>query len=187
MTLTDQQYQADGVLSMTTKESTLRRIVTGHSSQGKAHFRSVDELKLEPIDSGDALFATIWSTAEVPVNLNDETEGRDRHVGLTLEGGSVLRVVEMLPGQVSPMHRTNSIDYGVVISGSVELELDDGVTELCTPGDVIVQRGTMHLWRNPSQSEVCRIIFILIESQSPYLHNGVPLAQLKPEQTVENQ
>lgn len=157
-----------------------RRIVTGHDAAGRAVFRSIDTLTPAPIPSGDANFATIWSTAEVPVNLNDETDGRERVVGLTLEGGSVIRVVDMLPGGESPMHRTNSIDYGIVLSGEVELELDDGVVETCRTGDVIVQRGTIHLWRNPSETEICRIVFALTEAQGPYLHDGKPLDELKP-------
>ena len=157
-----------------------RRIVTGHDAEGKAVFRSVDTLTPQPIPSGDANFATIWSTAEVPVDLNDEIDGRERTVGLTLEGGSVIRLVDMLPGGESPMHRTNSIDYGIVLSGAVELELDDGVVETCHAGDIIVQRGTIHLWRNPSDTEICRIVFALTEAQGPYLHNGKPLDEMKP-------
>ena len=122
---------------------------------------------------------TVWSTATVPADLNDETDGRERDVGTTLNGGSVVRTVDMLPGGVSPAHRTNSIDYGIVISGEVELELDDGVKTLLGPGDIVVQRGTMHLWRNLSQTVPCRIAFILIEAPA-YRHRGNPLEQIKP-------
>ncbi|MGA8203097.1 MAG: cupin domain-containing protein [Woeseiaceae bacterium] len=165
-------------MSKTTKP--LRRIVTGHDKRGRAVFRSLDALCPEEIPSRDAAFATIWSTAEVPVDLNDETDGRERNVGLTLESGSVIRVVDFFPGGASPMHRTNSIDYGIVLSGEVELELDDGVFETCRTGDVIVQRGTMHLWRNPSRTEICRIVFVLTESKGPFVHDGEPLQELKP-------
>lgn len=143
-------------------------------------FRIIDDFQPETIPSGDAAFATIWSTAEVPADLNDETDGKVRNVGLTLPGGSVIRVVDMLPGGESPMHRTNSIDYGVVLSGQVELELNDGVVEICRAGDVIVQRGTIHRWRNSSDRTVCRIVFVLIEATGPYRHDGRPLPELKP-------
>jgi quercetin dioxygenase-like cupin family protein len=147
---------------------------------GHAVFRSVEEVQPVTIPSGDAAFATIWSAAEVPVDLNDETDGSIRNVGLTLNGGSVIRVVDMLPGGASPMHRTNSLDYGIVIYGEVELELDDGLIEACRAGDVIVQRGTIHLWRNASPTEPCRIVFVLTEAAGPYLHEGEPLEELKP-------
>ncbi len=119
----------------------------------------------------------MWTTATVPADTNDPVDGRDRDAGLTLHEGSVIRVVDMLPGGTSPMHRTSSVDYGIVMSGHVELELDDGVKTLLGPGDIIVQRGTIHLWRNPSESEICRIVFILIEAK-PYVHDGKPLADV---------
>jgi quercetin dioxygenase-like cupin family protein len=65
-----------------------------------------------------------------------------------------------------------------VLSGEVELEVDGGVKTLIGPGEIVVQRGTNHLWRNVS-SEVCRIVFVLIEAPA-YLHDGVPLAEHKP-------
>lgn len=166
---------------MSSPSAPLRRLVTGHDASGKAVFRSDDQLQPEVIKSGDAAFALIWSEADVPVDLNDDTDGASRATGLTLEGGTVIRVVDMLPGGESPMHRTNSVDYGIVLSGRVELELDDGVVETCNAGDVIIQRGTIHLWRNPSDTEICRIIFALTEAKGPYLHEGRPLDELKPE------
>jgi quercetin dioxygenase-like cupin family protein len=156
-----------------------RRVVTGHDSEGRAVFRSDDKFPLRTIPLGGADFALIWTTAEVPVNNNDEVDGRERDAALTLHGGSVIRVADLHPGSVSPMHRTNSIDYGIVISGQVELELDDGATKLLGPGDIVVQRGTMHLWRNPSQTEKCRVIWVLVEAK-PYLHEGQPLPELHP-------
>lgn len=165
---------------MSTKGKTpVRRVVTGHDAEGRARFRSDEQFDLHKIPSGDADFALIWTTATVPADNNDDTDGRLRDAGLTLNQGSVIRVVDMLPGGASPMHRTNSIDYGIVLSGQLELELDDGVKTLLGPGDIVVQRGTNHLWRNPSDSVPCRIVFILIEAPA-YLHQGVPLEEHKP-------
>ncbi|WP_334185149.1 cupin domain-containing protein [Novosphingobium sp.] len=158
----------------------IQRVVTGHDADGRAVFRSEDVTPTKMIPSGDASFLTIWTTATVPADNNDETEGRERPTGTTLEGGSVIRVVDMLPAKQSPMHRTNSIDYGVVMKGEIELELEDGRKTIVREGGIIVQRGTNHLWRNTSDA-VCRIAFILIEAPA-YLHNGVPLDEAKPEQ-----
>jgi quercetin dioxygenase-like cupin family protein len=94
------------------------------------------------------------------------------------DGGSVIRIVDMMPGRESPMHRTNSIDYGIVLEGEVELELDDGIKHVVRQGGIIVQRGTNHLWRNCTDHP-CRIAFILIEA-SAYRHNGAPLPEHKP-------
>lgn len=152
----------------------VRRIVTGHDNVGKAVFRSDDLLPVDPIPSGDAAFSLIWTTASVPADNNDDTDGRRRDAGLTLHQGSVIRIVDMVPGGTSPMHRSSSIDYGIVLSGAVELELDDGAVTIARAGDIIVQRGTIHLWRNPSATEICRIVFVLIEA-APRIVEGKPL------------
>jgi hypothetical protein len=74
---------------------------------------------------------------------------------------------------------TNSIDYGIVLEGEVELELDDGAKTTIGQGGIIIQRGTNHLWRNTTD-KVCRIAFVLIEAPA-YLHNGKPLDEDRPE------
>ena len=157
----------------------VRRVVTGHDSKGRAILSSDESFPVELVPSGDAAFSLIWTTATVPADNNDQTDGRARDAGLTLDRGSVIRIVDMLPGRASPMHRTNSVDYGIVLSGQVELEVDDGVKTLLGPGDIVVQRGTMHLWRNPSPTEISRIAFVLIEA-APYVHDGQPLREEKP-------
>lgn len=155
--------------------SKIRRVVTGHNSEGAAVFASDNEYETIVIPSGDAAMATIWTTTTVPADLNDETDGRNRDAGTTLKGGSVIRVVDMLPNAASPMHRTSSIDYGIVISGEIELELDNKVFKTIGQGGIIVQRGTIHKWRNPSSTEICRIVFVLTEAK-PYQFNGQALA-----------
>lgn len=157
----------------------VRRIVTGHDPEGRAVIRSDDLLPVEPIPSGDAAFSLVWTTASVPADNNDETDGRLRDAGLTLHRGSVIRIVDMVPGGTSPFHRSSSIDYGIVLSGVVELELDDGAITTAEAGDIIIQRGTVHLWRNPSASEVCRIAFVLIEA-APVVIDGTPLPDIAP-------
>lgn len=154
--------------------SGVRRVVTGHDSTGRSIFQWDDEVEPVLVSRGEAAMALIWTTATMPADNNDETDGRDREVGVTLPGGSVLRVVDLLPGQESPMHRTSSVDYGIVLSGRVVLELDDGVTTELYPGDVLVQRGTMHLWRNPSDVEPCRMVFVLLDA-APVRIDGTEL------------
>ena len=157
----------------------VQRVVTGHDAKGRAIFKSEDVSPTKMIPSGDASFLKIWATETVPADLNDERDGRDLPTGLTLEGGSVIRIVDMLPGKESPMHRTNSIDYGIILKGEIELELDDGAKRTVREGGIIIQRGTNHLWRNTT-NQPCRIAFILIEAPA-YLHDGKPLDEMKPE------
>jgi len=156
----------------------VQRVVTGHDADGRAVFKSEDFTPTRLVPSGDASFLLIWTTKTVPADNNDETDGRLRDAGLTLNEGSVIRVVDMLPGKESPMHRTNSIDYGIILSGEIELELEDGRKKTVREGGIIIQRGTNHLWRNTSDKP-CRIAFILIEAPA-YIHNGEPLEEHKP-------
>jgi quercetin dioxygenase-like cupin family protein len=157
----------------------LRRVVTGHDADGQAVV--IDDRLFEPapIASGDAAFTLVWTTSGTPVDNDDASDGRDRQVGLSLPGGTVLRVVDMLPGRRSAMHRTNTLDYGFVISGVIELELDHGAVTRLEPGAVIVQRGTIHAWRNPSADTPARVAFVLLDAK-PATVRGEPLPAILP-------
>ena len=157
----------------------VRRVVTGHDPHGRATI-AIDQL-IDPVDIGrsGAKFALIWTTATVPADSNDPTDGATRAAGLTLPGGSVIRTVDFAPGEASPMHRSHSIDYGIILSGALELELDGGEQTRLGPGDIVVQRGTNHLWRNPSTTTWCRVVFVLIEASAPRI-NGVDLDEVHP-------
>lgn len=86
----------------------------------------------------------------------------------------MLRFVDFAPGFESMMHRTRSLDYGIVIEGSIELILDSGEKQVLHRGDVCVQRGTNHAWRNPSETEWTRVVYILQDSQAVEV-GGQPL------------
>ena len=75
--------------------------------------------------------------------------------------GTKIRINEFPPGVVSPMHRTQSVDYGIVLSGEMVLVLDDSERVL-RAGDVVVQRGTDHRWENRSEA-TARMAFILVD------------------------
>jgi quercetin dioxygenase-like cupin family protein len=157
----------------------IRRVVTGHNANGRAIIRSDEQFPSEPIALGGAEFALVWATATVPADNNDDSDGRDLEAGLTINHGSVIRIVDFLPGGDSPMHRTNSIDYGIVLAGEIELELEDGVKTIVGPHSIIVQRGTNHKWRNPSATDFARVAFVLIEAPA-YKANGSSLEEMKP-------
>ena len=70
-------------------------------------------------------------------------------------------MVDIAPGSKPLLHRTQSLDYGVVIEGEVEMILDEGVGRVMRRGDVAVQRGTNHGWRNLSGTEWARMFFVL--------------------------
>jgi quercetin dioxygenase-like cupin family protein len=146
----------------------IRRVVTGHDAQGHAVVVS-DEVR-----DGPSPFATLlWTTDASPADNMDDTDGAQRPAGVTLEGGTVFRIGRLEPGHRSPMHRTLSIDYGLVLDGELVLELDGGDKVLLTPGDVVIQRGTNHIWANES-GEPCTVAFILIDAE-PVTIDGQPL------------
>ena len=140
----------------------VRRVVTGHDAKGRALVK-IDEVS-KNVASGrpGATACVVWTTESFPVdNTGDADEGL-RKVGTTLKNGTVFRVVEFTPGVAPRNHSTDSIDYAVVVSGEIDMELQDSVVHL-NAGDVLVQRGTIHNWINRG-TEPCVIAFILIDA-----------------------
>jgi quercetin dioxygenase-like cupin family protein len=151
----------------------VNRFITTHDSEGKAIFseKFKEELPSTLLPDGDAAFSLGYTSAGFPVDLNKDADldvyerYMDKAPGITISNGTVLRYVDMSPGLLSPMHRTVSLDYGVVLEGEVELVLDSGETRLMKRGDVAIQRGTNHAWRNTSKTEWARMMYVLQPSQ----------------------
>ena len=141
----------------------LRRVVTGHDAKGRAVVK-IDELCKNLISGRPgATSSVIWTTESFPVNNTGDADESVRQVGTTLNNGTVFRVVEFGPGVAPRNHRTDSIDYAVVMSGEIDMELDDSVVHL-KAGDVLVQRGTIHNWINRG-TQPCVIAFVLIDAK----------------------
>lgn len=141
----------------------LRRVVTGHDQNGKA-IATIDEA-VKNVMSGrpGASASVVWTTEGFPVSNDGNADSSGRKVGTTLDNGTVFRVVEFSPGVERRMHRTDSIDYAVIMSGEIDMELDDSTVHL-KAGDVLVQRGTIHNWVNRGTAP-CTIAFILIAAK----------------------
>jgi len=105
----------------------------------------------------------MWTTESFPVDNSGHEDTAGRTTGTTLANGTVFRIVEFGPGNGPRVHRTDSIDYAVVMSGEIDMEMDGQVIHL-KDGDVLVQRGTIHNWVN-NGSEPCRIAFVLIDAK----------------------
>jgi quercetin dioxygenase-like cupin family protein len=131
---------------------------------GVARFAPDREIGFRDVDQGDARFCLVWTTDRSPADNADETDGADRNVSLAVKGGSVLRVVDIRPGARSPMHRTVSIDYGIVLEGEIVLELDSGEEKTVPQGGIVIQRGTNHAWVNRTQNWV-RVAFVLLDAE----------------------
>jgi len=148
----------------------VRRIVTGHDAAGKAVVVS-DERMVGAVRPGRGGIARceIWSTERMPVD-NSDTAADEQRQGFVVRHnyvgsgqGTVVRITEFAPGSAKFMHRTETLDYAILLSGECDLELDDGATVHLTQGDVVVQRGTMHAWVN-NGTHPCVFAFVLIDA-----------------------
>jgi quercetin dioxygenase-like cupin family protein len=140
-----------------------RRVVTGHDSHGVSVFVSDGPVPVTRTAPDGAYFHEIWSTDAMPAPIAAD-EADPALSALTVPpspNGTKIRINEFPPGVVSPVHRTQSVDYGIVLSGEVVLVLDDTETVL-RAGDVAIQRGTNHRWENRT-AETARMAFILVD------------------------
>jgi mannose-6-phosphate isomerase-like protein (cupin superfamily) len=165
-----------------------RRVVTGHDAQGKSVVLS-DGMPPNVRDKGTGVdFLEIWNTSGAPAMLMpSEAEPTDGPLQVPPPKiGSKIRLNDFYPGHIHKlprrsdgrhpmMHRTRSVDYGIVLEGEIYMILDEQEV-LLRAGDVVVQRGTDHAWENRAQG-VCRMAFILIGAEfSPELRALLPQA-----------
>ncbi|ETI21050.1 hypothetical protein G647_07393 [Cladophialophora carrionii CBS 160.54] len=162
------------------------RHITTHNAEGIAIFQTSDPANSTPSNSSGpgslplepswfnfptSAFGLGYATDDMPPDFNGNADlatynkYQEQHPGVVIKGGTVFRVVDMAPGAESPMHRTVSIDYGVILEGEIELELDSGEKRVLKRGDLFVQRGTMHKWKNPSESQPARLVVVQLESK----------------------
>jgi mannose-6-phosphate isomerase-like protein (cupin superfamily) len=140
-----------------------RRVVTGHDATGRAVV-TIDGVATNQVSARPGATAcVVWTTQGFPVDNNGGEDQGLRRTGTTLDNGTVFRVLELAPGVSPRNHRTDSIDYAVIMSGEVDMELDDTSVHL-KAGDVLVQRGTIHNWVNRG-TEPCVIAFVLIAAK----------------------
>jgi len=179
------------------KEAPVRRVVTGHDSQGRAVIQEDGAVpRVQRIGGAHGpLFFEVWNTRATPAPI-DRASGEPPETGIQLappQNGTRIRVLDIPPedpgiSELTPeqsrahfaevgaagasshagsgsrhafMHRTETIDYGIVLEGELTLLLDAGET-IVRAGDIVIQRGTNHGWSNRSGAN-CRIAFILID------------------------
>jgi mannose-6-phosphate isomerase-like protein (cupin superfamily) len=174
-------------------DDAVRRIVTSHEADGKAVVLfdgAPGKMRVSP-ETGVKSWL-LWAADQTPADISGTQDRGDRVIGIPPPpGGSVFRIVEFHPIDESKlprdhmartmgadhapskgwpprhpsMHRTRSIDYAVVMSGEIDMLLDDSEIHL-KAGDVLVQQGTNHAWVNRG-TKPCRIAFVLIDAVEP--------------------
>lgn len=171
----------------------IRRIVTGHNAAGRSVILMDGPAPdvLPSLASPVMIGALLWRTTTAPASNRGSQDMAPAGLRVPTapegKGGTVIRITEIPPDKafgdlskvdigrhgvhVTPegrkrhfmFHRTDTLDYAVVLEGEIWAVLDEDET-LMKQGDVLIQRGTGHAWSNRSE-EVCRMLFILIDAE----------------------
>ena len=162
----------------------VRRIVTGHSAAGKAVVKTDEQIVAVPRVAAGISGAEIWSTDQMPIDNSSAADAAQRagfvkHNNYVGDGGgTTFRINEWAPGHARFTHRTETMDYAIVLSGEIDLELDSGEVTHLRPGNIVVQRGTIHTWVNKG-SVPAVTAFILIDAK-PVVVNGKEIRTVYP-------
>jgi quercetin dioxygenase-like cupin family protein len=163
----------------------VRRIVTGHDEFGKGIVASDEELTAVSRGLGPGISGCeIWSTNSMPGDNSMEAEAAQRagfvkkynYVGSGQ--GTTVRIVEWASGHAMFPHRTETMDYSIVLSGEIDVEFDSGQVVTMKQGDIIVMRGVTHTWKNKSALPAVTA-FILIDA-APFVAAGEKRGTLFP-------
>ena len=145
----------------------VRRVVTGHGAGQTAKVLIDGPATNRRTSKSGGVSTLIWCTDRTPADISAGENIED--MGTRVLGtppppnGTRFTVNDIPPGRTGPMHRTETIDYVIVLSGEVDMETDDSTIKL-KAGDVLVQRGTNHAWINRG-TEPARVAFILIDAK----------------------
>jgi naringenin degradation protein FdeH len=171
----------------------IRRVVTALDANDKAIALFDSRQTLDGGNSGSPS-AILWITESAPARLSFKDDSAAKPIpALPPDNGTALLVVEFPPldpaaeakmdpnfmmkviGDRAPprglpvrhplMHRTRTVDYAVVLSGEIDMMLDDSVIHI-KAGDVVIQQATNHAWINRS-TQPCRILFVLADAKQP--------------------
>ncbi len=148
----------------------IRRIVTGHDADGKAIVeQDYDMTNVKVMPSGHK-GCLMWVTDDTPAAVDGDEDPALRNMGIAPPPrGSVLRILELAPGKPAFMHRTDTLDYCIVLQGECVMKLDDGAEVALKTGDILIQRGTWHGWEGRGDTP-CHLAFVLIGGQEPKKH-----------------
>ena len=154
----------------------VRRVVTGHDNKGRA-IVTIDETTKNLKEGRPGAWVTnIWTTNTSPADNSSDVDGGAAQVGTTMPNGTVFRIIDFQPGVAQRMHRTDSVDYLIVMSGEIDMQLDDGMEVHLKAGDVMVQRGTIHNWVNRG-TQSCIIAVVLVHANSAVLMCWSPMPE----------
>ncbi|KAL4730363.1 hypothetical protein ACLX1H_002397 [Fusarium chlamydosporum] len=173
----------------------IKRFITTHDDEGNAIWDDTVPVEVQENRNGgfSTYVAYINEDGSNTLTGNKDLKSYKENPSekdLAPASGSSLRVVDFWPGFPAIMHRTASVDYGIVMEGEIECVLDNGSTRTFRRGDIVIQRGTNHAWRNMG-TEVARICFTLLPSapvkirgRDLEVHGFADLARLAEKSTL---
>jgi quercetin dioxygenase-like cupin family protein len=145
----------------------IRRVITGHTSSNVAKVILEGPAANTKTPRPGVSSTLLWCSDEMPadIGIGENVEDMGARILGTAppENGSRFIVMEFAPGIASEMHRTETIDYIAVLSGEIDMDMDDSTVKL-RAGDIMVQRGTNHAWVNRGD-EPARLAIVLLEAK----------------------
>jgi quercetin dioxygenase-like cupin family protein len=158
----------------------IRRVVTGHDANEVAKVLIDGPAGNARTPMPGLTTTLIWCTfatpADIAVGETIEDMGERKLGPQPPPNGSRFTVIDFAPGNKAVMHRTESIDYVMVLSGTIDMDMDDSTVTL-RAGDVLVQRGTNHAWANRSDAPA-RVAFVLIDAEPLGIGHAVPFGEV---------
>jgi quercetin dioxygenase-like cupin family protein len=143
----------------------VRRVVTGHDNNNVAKVLIDGPATNHKGTEGRSTL--MWITDQNPADIAIGEQAED--LGARIVGtpppanGTRFCVIDFPPGNAAHMHRTETVDYVIVIEGEIDMDMDDSTVKL-KQGDIMVQRGTNHAWANRSKARA-RVAFVLVDAK----------------------
>jgi quercetin dioxygenase-like cupin family protein len=152
---------------MRTDALPIRRVVTGHDQAGTAKVLldapATNAKYPQPGLVSTMMWCTDGAPARIPLGEQPEDMGARILGTAPPRNGTRFAVIDFPPGNQPHMHRTETIDYVIVIEGEIEMDMDASTIKL-KAGDIMIQRGTNHAWANRSGRRA-RVAFVLVDAE----------------------
>jgi quercetin dioxygenase-like cupin family protein len=145
----------------------IRRVITGHDANNTAKVLIDAPATNEKYPDANMISTLIWATDSMPsdIAIGESIEDMGNRIlgSAPPVNGTRFAVLDFPPGNKAVTHRTETLDYVMVLEGEIEMDMDDSTVKL-KAGDILVQRGTNHTWMNRSDKR-CRIAVVLIDAK----------------------
>jgi quercetin dioxygenase-like cupin family protein len=166
------------MISPSTQLPDARLVVTGHTPDGTSVFTSDDiRSPFMPFGPQSVHFTSFHASPSVPASNIAPYPNLATVLPRCPSEGVLFAITDYPPGFSAPMmHRTQSIDYAVVVSGEIVLALDNDDEKTVKAGEFIVQRGTNHAWHNRTEAP-CRVVFVTVGTEKIVLEDGKVLEE----------